>query len=91
MKQEFSRNWLTKLAGLIALPVLNALRKKIDPRNYNGASLLGLRGIVIKSHGSADQLSFACAIREAIVEVQKDVPQRISKQLETVLNHRQAV
>jgi glycerol-3-phosphate acyltransferase PlsX len=91
MKQEFNRNWLTKLAGLIALPVLNALRKKIDPRNYNGASLLGLRGIVIKSHGSADQLSFACAIREAIVEVQKDVPQRISKQLETVLNHRQAV
>ena len=91
MKQEFNKNWLTKLAGLIALPVLSALGKRIDPRNYNGASLLGLRGIVIKSHGSADQLSFATAIREAILEVKKDVPQRIGKQLEAVLSQRQAV
>lgn len=91
MTQEFKRNIFTKLAGLIALPVINAFRKKIDPRRYNGASLLGLRKIVIKSHGSADELSFACAIREAMVEVQKDVPQRISKQLEDFLTQRQAV
>jgi len=91
MKQEFNKNWMTKLAGLIALPVLSALGKRIDPRNYNGASLLGLRGIVIKSHGSADQLSFATAIREAILEVKKDVPQLIGKQLEAVLSQRQAV
>lgn len=91
MLQEFKRNIFTKLAGLIALPVLNAFRQKIDPRLYNGASLLGLRKIVIKSHGSADQVSFACAIREAMIEVDKDVPQRISKQLEDFLNQRQAV
>lgn len=91
MTQEFKRNIFTKFAGLIALPVLKAFRKKIDPRLYNGASLLGLRKIVIKSHGSADEVSYACAIREAMVEVQKDVPQRISKQLEDFLNQRQAV
>ena len=91
MKQEFKRNIFTKIAGLIALPVINAFRKKIDPRSYNGASFLGLRKILIKSHGGADQFSFACAIREAIVEVDKDVPQRISKQLEEMIAERQAV
>lgn len=90
IKQEFKRNWLTMIAGLIAMPVLQAFRRRIDPRRYNGASLLGLKGIVIKSHGGADQLSFACAIREAIVEVEKDVPQRITKQLEEILLHRKA-
>jgi glycerol-3-phosphate acyltransferase PlsX len=85
MRQEFKRNIFTRLAGIIALPVLRALRRKIDPRGYNGASLLGLQGIVIKSHGSADVFSYACAIREAIVEVKKNVPQRISKQVEAVL------
>ena len=91
MKQEFQKNILTKIAGLIALPVLKAFRKKIDPRHYNGASLLGLQGIVVKSHGGADKLAFACAIREAIVEVEKNVPQRIKAQLENILAERQAV
>ncbi len=89
MKEEFSRNLLTRLAGLAALPVLNALRRRIDPRRYNGASLLGLQGIVVKSHGGADVLAFTCAIREAVKEVEKNVPQRISKQLEALLSERQ--
>lgn len=91
MKQEFKRNIFTKLAGLIAMPVLNAFRKRIDPRAYNGASLVGLRGIVIKSHGSADEFSFATAIGEALLEVEKNVPEKIKEQLGTLLEERQAV
>ena len=90
MKQEFKRNVLTLLSGLIAMPVLKAFRKRIDPREYNGASLLGLQGIVIKSHGSADTLSFSNAIREALMEVKNNVPARITRQLEHELVERQA-
>ncbi len=85
MKEGFSRNWLTKLAGLIALPVLRSLRRRIDPRRYNGASLLGLRGIVIKSHGGADELAFANAISQARKEALTDVPSRIKTQVEAHL------
>ncbi|MDZ7804997.1 phosphate acyltransferase PlsX [Thiohalophilus sp.] len=90
MKQEFRRNPLTLLAGLIAMPVLKAFKKRIDPREYNGASLLGLQGIVIKSHGSADSYSFATAISEAVLEVNKNVPARITRVLESQLAERQA-
>ncbi len=90
LKQGFTRNILTKVAALIAMPVLKTLRRRIDPRRYNGASLLGLQGIVIKSHGSADKLSFAYAIREAIKEVEKKVPERIAAQIEHILSARQA-
>jgi glycerol-3-phosphate acyltransferase PlsX len=82
IKQEFTRNILTKLAALIAMPVLKAFRHRIDPRRYNGASLLGLRGIAIKSHGGADVLAFANAIKVAILQVREDVPQRITAQLQ---------
>ena len=85
MKQEFKKNPLTMLSGLIAMPVLKAFRRRIDPREYNGASLVGLQGIVIKSHGGADALAFNNAIHEAICEVDKNVPQRISRQLEVIL------
>ncbi len=90
VKQEFSKNLFTRFAALVALPVLKSLKKRIDPRRYNGASLVGLQGIVIKSHGNADKLSYAYAIREAIVEVKMNVPQRIRNQLETMLSARQA-
>ena len=89
IKREFNRNWLTKLAGLVAMPVLNAFKKKVDPRIYNGASLVGLRGIVIKSHGGADAFSFSNAIKVAVLEVDNDVPQRISKVLEETLVEKQ--
>lgn len=91
MRQEFKRNPLTMLAGLIALPVLRAFRRRIDPRAYNGASLVGLQGIVIKSHGSADAFAFSRAIHEAVVEVKNNIPERISRQLETFLVERRAV
>ncbi len=90
MKQEFKRNPLTLLAGLVAMPVLKAFKKRIDPREYNGASLLGLQGIVVKSHGSADAYSFATAISEAVLEVNKNVPARITRVLESQLAERQA-
>ncbi|WJW74245.1 phosphate acyltransferase PlsX [Thiohalobacter sp. IOR34] len=91
MKEEFNRNLLTRLAGLCALPVLRAFRRRVDPRRYNGASLLGLRGIAIKSHGGADALAFANAIEVAMEEVRLQVPGRIARQLETLLSERQAV
>ncbi|MEJ2644861.1 MAG: phosphate acyltransferase PlsX [Gammaproteobacteria bacterium] len=91
MKREFSRNLLTRAAGAVALPVLNAFRRRIDPRRYNGASLLGLRGIVIKSHGGADAVAFANAIEVAILEAQKALPERIDNKLEALLTERQAV
>jgi glycerol-3-phosphate acyltransferase PlsX len=91
MKAEFKRNLLTRLAGLIALPVLKAFRSRIDPRAYNGASLVGLRGIVIKSHGGADAFAFSQAIKEAVIETRKNVPERISEQLGALLQERHAV
>ena len=91
IREGFGRNLLTRLAGLIALPVLNALKRRLDPRHYNGASLLGLKGVVVKSHGISDSVGFASAIRIAILEVQNQVPQRISKLLENQLADTQQV
>ncbi|MGB5397054.1 MAG: phosphate acyltransferase PlsX [Gammaproteobacteria bacterium] len=85
MRQEFSRNWRNKLAGLIAMPVLRAFRSRIDPRAYNGASMLGLQGIVIKSHGSADVFAYANAIEIALLEIRKSVPQHIRERMEPIL------
>ena len=83
--EEFGRGLYSRLSALISRPVLRALRRRADPRSYNGASLLGLRGIVIKSHGSADVLSFAHAIEVAILEVEQAVPRQISHLLEQLL------
>lgn len=65
IKEEFGRNWLTKLMAMAAMPVLMRFKKRVDHRNYNGAVLLGLRGLVLKSHGSADQKAFKTALRRA--------------------------
>jgi len=83
LQSEFRRNWLTRLAALCAMPVLNSVKQRLDPRRYNGASLLGLNGIVIKSHGSADISSFCNAIKIANIEIEKSVPQKISKEIES--------
>ena len=85
----FKGTLYARFAALVARPVLKALRQKIDPRRYNGASLLGLRGIVIKSHGSADRVSFATAIEEAMVEVEQNIAGRIGAKLEQFLTGRQ--
>jgi len=81
MREEFSRNPFTRLAALIAMPVIRAFRDRLDPRRYNGASLLGLRGIVIKSHGSADVFAFGQAFERAVEEVRNNVPQRIEARM----------
>ena len=65
MREEFSRNLLTKLAAAVSYPVLRALKRRMDHRRYNGAALLGLRGLVFKSHGSADVLAFEQALARA--------------------------
>jgi len=80
--QEFKRNWLTKLMALVSMPVLKAFKKRLDPSRYNGASFLGLRGIVVKSHGGADSFGFYHAIHVAIEEARNGVLKRITEQLE---------
>jgi len=85
LRQSFGRNIFTKLAGLIASPVLQHFRDELDPRAYNGANLIGLQGIVIKSHGSTDEIGFANAIRIAIIEAEQDIPKHINKHLERLL------
>jgi glycerol-3-phosphate acyltransferase PlsX len=90
MKEEFKRGLYNKLAGLVALPVLKAFRKRIDPGAYNGASLLGLKGIVIKSHGGADVNAYANAIEIAALEVQKSVPQQIQQHIQPLLERQTA-
>ena len=84
-KEEFTRGWARKLGAMIAAPALKAMKSRADPRRYNGASLLGLRGIVVKSHGSADAWSFANAIDVAVAEIETDVPSRINDRLEEFL------
>ena len=90
LKQQYSRSWLTKLMALVSLPVLKAIQKQFDPRRYNGASLLGLQGIAIKSHGSADSLSFANAISIARKEIIAEVPQKIHHRLQALVDEEQA-
>ena len=75
--EEFQSGLYGRLSGLIAWPVLRSLSRRVDPRRYNGASLVGLDGIVIKSHGGADVIAFQQAIHTAMVEVDKKVPEQI--------------
>jgi len=84
LREEFGRNLLTKLAGLVALPVISAFKRRVDHRRYNGASLLGLRGIVIKSHGSADAFAFAFAVRRAVQEARSGVLMHITERMAVI-------
>ncbi len=81
LRQEFKRNLFTRFAGLVALPVISAFKRRVDHREYNGASLLGLRGIVIKSHGSADKHAFCAAIKRGAEEVRGGMLGHISKHI----------
>ena len=91
IRGEFERSSASRLMGLLARPVLRRLAARLDPRSYNGASFLGLRGIVIKSHGSADVVAFKRAILEAVAEIRKNVPERISEHIASVLVEKEAV
>jgi len=86
LKEEFSANWLHRLAAVAAYPALKNLGRRIDPRRHNGASFLGINGIVIKSHGGTDALGFAHAIKVGVDEVKKNVPARISALMGSMLN-----
>jgi glycerol-3-phosphate acyltransferase PlsX len=81
LRQEFTRNPWRMFVAWLATPVRNALRARMDPGRYNGGSLLGLRGIVIKSHGSADAYAFGKALERAVEEVRNDVPKRIAQRM----------
>ncbi|HKB60808.1 MAG TPA: phosphate acyltransferase PlsX [Gallionellaceae bacterium] len=82
LKEEFGRNLFTKLAALVALPVLKAFKRRVDHRRYNGATLLGLKGIVVKSHGSADAFAFRHAIESAAEEARSGMLHHIAEHVE---------
>lgn len=84
-KLAFRKNPWVRIAGQMAMPVMKSVQKRIDPRQYNGASILGLQGVVIKSHGGADVVAFQKALEAAYVEASKKVPQLIDNQLGTLL------
>jgi len=81
LREEFTRNPLRKMLAVFALPALNSFKRRVDPRRYNGATLIGLKGVVIKSHGSADALAFRYALKKAYAEVTHGVLERIAHRL----------
>ena len=85
LKDEFKKNIFTKISGILSMIVLNSFKKVADPRKYNGASLLGLKGIIVKSHGGADSFAFNNSLKIALKEVNKDVPSCIDKKLKEIL------
>jgi glycerol-3-phosphate acyltransferase PlsX len=86
VKDAFKSNIITRISAILALPALLKIKKNLDMRRYNGASFLGLKGIVIKSHGGADALAFSTAITEAIAEVKKNIPEQIHAKVEALLS-----
>jgi glycerol-3-phosphate acyltransferase PlsX len=81
LKEEYTRNLFSRIAALVSLPVIRRFRRRVDHRRYNGAALLGLRGIVVKSHGSADRLAFATALARAENEVSHGLLERIGEEV----------
>lgn len=91
INEEFSRGPARRLLRSLSAPVLRKLHQRFDPRRHNGASLVGLRGNVVKSHGGADELAFSIAIDQAVLEARGDVPARISRCLEASVTRQEAV
>ncbi|MEC9481952.1 MAG: phosphate acyltransferase PlsX [Halomonas sp.] len=81
VQATFAAHWGSRLVGLLARPALFRLKRQLDPVRYNGASLLGLRGIVVKSHGRADAQGFACAVSRAVQEVRMNLPELLECEL----------
>ncbi|HEV6966472.1 MULTISPECIES: phosphate acyltransferase PlsX [Roseateles] len=88
IKEEFSRNLLTKAAALVAMPVLNAFKNRVDHRRFNGAALLGLRGLVFKSHGSADAFAFEMALARAYDAARNRLLDRVHDRIVATLQAR---
>jgi glycerol-3-phosphate acyltransferase PlsX len=88
IKEEFGRNLLTKAAAVIALPVLKAFKHRVDHRRFNGAALLGLRGLVFKSHGSADAFAFEQALARAYDAARNRLLDRVHDRIVATLQAR---
>ena len=86
LKESFTRNWVAKMVGLVALPALSHLKRRMDPARYNGATLLGLNGIVLKSHGGANERAFQFAIEEAVLQVKNNVVDLVRDQINNFIN-----
>jgi glycerol-3-phosphate acyltransferase PlsX len=86
IKESFMQNWWSKCVGFMAKPALMRLKKRMDPARYNGASLLGLNGIVIKSHGGASDIAFEFAIEQAVLQVQNNVVDLVRDQIADFIN-----
>jgi glycerol-3-phosphate acyltransferase PlsX len=84
LREEFRRNALTKFAGMVAAPVIGAFKRRVDHRRYNGATLIGLRGVAIKSHGSADVFAFGFAIQRAVEEARTGVLCHIEERMSKI-------
>ncbi len=84
LREEFGRNLFSKLSAVLAMPVINRFRRRVDHRRYNGASLLGLRGIVVKSHGGADAYAFGFAIRRAYEAARRDMLTSITAKMDAI-------
>jgi glycerol-3-phosphate acyltransferase PlsX len=84
LKEEYTRGPLSRLAAAVSLPVIRRFRTRVDHRRYNGAALLGLRGIVVKSHGSADRFAFATALQRAAAEASHGLLERIGEEIARV-------
>jgi len=81
LREEFTRNLFTRLVALVATPVLRAFKRRVDPRRHNGATLIGLKGVVVKSHGSADVLAFQHALRKAYTEATHGILDKIAQRM----------
>jgi phosphate acyltransferase len=84
LKEEFTRGPVSRISAVVAWPVIQRFRRRVDHRRYNGAALLGLKGIVLKSHGSADRLAFATALGRAHSEARHGLLERIAEEVARV-------
>ena len=85
LEEHISKNWLNRVLGVFTSPVIKKLHAQINPNRFNGASLLGLQGSIVKSHGNADCEGFCYAIQQAVREIEHDVPQMIAKKVATII------
>ena len=81
LKEEYTRSPLARLAAIVSMPVIKRFRNRVDHRRYNGAMLLGLKGLVVKSHGSADRLTFTTALTRAHDEASHGLLERIGEEI----------
>lgn len=86
LREAFNRNLMTKLMGMLSKPALSYMKKKLDPARHNGASMIGLNGLVIKSHGGANEYAFQCAIDQAVVQVRNNVIELVREQIADFVN-----